>query len=256
MKSLNNESDKLIKNRIIELANRAYNTGVFCFTPFMGLAEQNIFRYSEKEFAHVPYTLFGGAEHCERLMARFGDEDLCGYEAPFPIACIKAEPLSMRFSDALTHRDLLGAIMNLGINRSSVGDIVVRDDCSYIFCAEVIAPYIIDNLTCAKHTHLHLKLADGKPTGELYRLKRQMVNIASERLDCLVSQFLKVGRGEAAEIIACGRLFINGRCCKSCSKLLKSGDIVSIRGAGRFIFKDIIKETRKGRLVAEIDRFT
>lgn len=255
MKSSNNESDELIKKRIIELADRAYSTGVFCFTPFMGLAEQDVFRHAEKEFAHVTYTLFGGTEGCERLMARFGDEELCGYEAPFPIACIKAEPLSMRFADALTHRDLLGAIMNLGINRSTVGDIVVRDNCSYIFCTDAIAPYIIDNLICAKHTHLHLELIDGKPTGELYRLQKQTVNIASERLDCLVSQFLKVGRGEAAEIIARGRLFINGRCCESCSKLLKSGDIVSIRGAGRFIFKDIIKETRKGRLVAEIDRF-
>ncbi len=249
------ESELLFKKRILELSERAYSTGVPCFTPFMGLLEQDIFRCAEKEFLHVPHTLFGGTIGCERVMARFGDETLCGYEAPFPIACIKAEPLSRKFSDELTHRDILGAIMNLGIDRSTIGDIVIRDNTAYIFCTQTIAPHILENLLRARHTDLHLELIDDPPGGELYRLQGQSLNVASERLDCLVSQFLRIGRGEAADIIAHGRLFINGRSCESGSKLLKCGDIVSIRGAGRFIFRRTIKETRKGRLVVEIDRF-
>lgn len=251
----NSGSDELFRKRIIELANRSYNTGVFCFTPFMGLAEQDTFRRCEKEFAHVPYSLFGGTQGCERLMARFGDENLFGYSAPFPIVCIKAEPISNRFADALTHRDILGAIMNLGINRNTVGDIVIRDNVSYVFCAKSVAAHIVENLIRAKHTDLHLECIDEPPSGQLYRLQNQNINIASERIDCIVSQFLKVGRSETAEIISSGRLFINGRCCQSCSKPLNCGDIVSIRGDGRFVFRGVVRETRKNRFVAEIDRF-
>ena len=250
-----NTDGELFKKRLIELANRAYDTGVPTFTPFMGLLEQDIFRRCEMEFSHVPYAMFGGTEGSERVMARFGDEQLCGYSAPFPIVCIKAAPLSRRFSDELTHRDILGAVMNLGIDRSTTGDIVIRDNIAYLFCNETVAPLIIDSLTRAKHTELHAEAVERPPEGELYKLKRVKINIASERLDCIVKEFLRVGRGEASELIAKGRVFINGKLCESVSKPLKSGDVVSVRGNGRFIFRETVNMTRKGRLSAEIDVF-
>lgn len=250
-----NTDGELFKKRLIELANRACNIGVPTFTPFMGLLEQDVFRCCEKELSFVPYTLFGGTEGCERVMARFGDEQLCGYAAPFPIVCIKAAPLSQRFSDELTHRDILGAVMSLGIDRSAIGDIVIRDNIAYLFCNETVAPLIIKSLTRARRTELQAEAVEKLPEGELYRLKRLSVNIASERLDCVVKEFLRVGRGAASDVITKGRVFINGRLCESVSKPLKSGDVVSVRGNGRFIFRDTVKKTRKGRLAAEIDVF-
>ena len=71
----------------------------------------------KKEISYVPFDVFGGTENCERLMIRFGSEELFGYEEPFPICCLLAEPLIEKFADNFTHRDFLGAIMNLGIER-------------------------------------------------------------------------------------------------------------------------------------------
>ena len=246
---------ELFRKRLIELAERSDRSMVPCFTPFMGLMEQDIFRCTEKEFSHVPYTLFGGTEGCERVMARFGDEANCSYMPPFPIVCLKGTPLSAKFADDLTHRDILGAVMNLGIDRNTTGDIVIRDNCFYLFCTEGVALHIEENLIRARHTDLRIERVDKPPKGELYRLERQQINSASERVDGITAQFLKAGRSEVASIIEQRRLFINGRVCENGGKTLKSGDIVSVRGSGRFIFRETVKTTKKGRLMIEIDRF-
>lgn len=69
-------------------------------------------------------TLYGGREEAERKILRFGSEAELGYEQPFPICCIRIRPLSAKFADKLSHRDYLGALMNLGIERSTIGDIL------------------------------------------------------------------------------------------------------------------------------------
>lgn len=113
--------ETLLQKRFQELAEKAYARGIYTFTNFLGLAEQDIFSRTESAISYVPHSIFGGADGCERVMVRFGDEDLCGYEQPFPIVCVKAEPLNHKFADALTHRDFLGALMNLGIDRAQLG---------------------------------------------------------------------------------------------------------------------------------------
>lgn len=75
----------------------------------------------------------GGVDGCERQILRFGDEESLGYDAGFPICCIEIKPLIEKFADALTHRDYLGALMHLGIERSTLGDIMIRDKTAYLF---------------------------------------------------------------------------------------------------------------------------
>ena len=137
------EENELLKKRFTELANKSYNAGIYLFTDFLGLAEQAVFNEAKAAFRHIPYTAFGGAAGAERIMIRFGDTESFGYTEDFPIVCIKAEPVSQKFADKLTHRDFLGAILNLGIQRSTLGDIPIIDNVGYIFAKEDIAPFII-----------------------------------------------------------------------------------------------------------------
>lgn len=247
--------DALLKKRFIELANRTFRNGIPSFTSFLGLAEQDCFFSIKKELPPVPYAFFGGTNGCERLMIRFGDEDFCGFDCPFPIVCLSAEPLSKKFSDTLTHRDILGAIMNLGIDRSTVGDIVLVDNTAYIFCTELVHQHIVDNLTRANHTELSVSLTEAFPQGELYRLERLKINIASERLDCVTAKFLNLSRGDTCSLIERERVFINGRSCTNAGKSLCPGDKVTVRGYGRFIFAELTGVTKKGRLTAAIDKY-
>ena len=76
----------LFKKRLAELANKSYTNSQYLFTGFLSLAELNSYYQMERELSYVPVTVFGGTADCERVMLRFGDEELCGYEEPFPIA--------------------------------------------------------------------------------------------------------------------------------------------------------------------------
>ncbi len=123
--SVENEKEiQQLKNRIRELADKSYNQNQYTFTGFLGLAEQDALWQVEREVKFAGITLYGGREEAERKLLRFGSEAELGYEQHFPICCIRIRPLSAKFADKLSHRDYLGALMNLGIERSTIGDIL------------------------------------------------------------------------------------------------------------------------------------
>ena len=105
--------DNIFLNHLKDLSKKSEQNYRYTFSHFLSLDEQSILRANEKEL--YKHTLFGGCEKCERVVARFGSPDDFGYEEDFPIVCLKAEPVLKKFADELTHRDFLGAIMNLQI---------------------------------------------------------------------------------------------------------------------------------------------
>ena len=116
-----------LRNRLHDLAEKTFNQGIFTFTGFLGLSEQDVFWQEEGRLSYAGYCLEGGYETADRVVVRFGNQEELGYETPFPIVCIHIEPLARKFADELSHRDFLGALMNLGIERSTVGDIKVGE---------------------------------------------------------------------------------------------------------------------------------
>lgn len=243
----------LLKKRLTELAEKAYGQGTYTFSNFLGLAEQDVLSRLEREIRHVPKTLFGGAEGCQRVMARFGDEELCGYDLPFPIVCLRAAPTAPKYADKLTHRDFLGALMNLGITREQLGDIVLRDNVAYIFATERIAPFIADSLTKAKHTQLTVTVVDELPDGALFTPETQQYIVSSERIDGVAAHVYKYSRSQISDLFRAGKIFLNGRCCENTSTVLKEGDTVSVRGEGRFIYRGVVRSTKSGNLSVEVD---
>ena len=135
----NKYDEKQIKNRFLELAKRSYEQNMYTFTGFLGLTEQALFWEVEREVLSVGYTLEGGNSLCDRKVIRFGKLEDLGYEETFPIVCIKITPLIKKFSDDFSHRDFLGALMNLGIERSTIGDIFIQENEGYVYCLESIS---------------------------------------------------------------------------------------------------------------------
>ena len=115
-----------LKKRFLDLAEKSYRQNVFAFTGFLSLAEQDALWEAMGKNAFCPFSLWGGNEDCERRMARFGSAEELGYEEDFPIAALRISPLSEKFSEDFSHRDFLGALMHLGIDRSTVGDIFLE----------------------------------------------------------------------------------------------------------------------------------
>lgn len=244
---------ELLKKRFIELSRKSFNTGIFTFTDFLGLNEQSAFNEIKKELRGVRYEAFGGALGAERVIIRFGSVDELGYSVPYPISIIKAEPVSRKYADKLTHRDFLGAILNLGIERDTLGDIVIIDNVGYIFALESIAPYIAEGLLKVKRTDVCAKIVTELPAGELYRTEQRTVQISSERLDSVIARVFSLSREDAQMLFKKRLVFADGREIDSTSYTPKKNEKISVRGHGRFIYLGTKSLSKKGKLNVSVE---
>jgi len=248
------ESDRLFKNRLSELAHRAFSRECYVYSEFLTIAEQDILCGMAFDKSSAHFALQGGYATAERKIARFGDERLCGYAEEYPIDCVRISPVSQKFADGLTHRDFLGSIMELGFRRNVLGDIIVNENSAYLFCLESVSYFIVEQLKKVKHTSVNCAVTD-KPEIVNALPEPVSINVASERLDAIIAAVYKLSRSESQQLIVQGKVFANSRLTENVSILPEQGSIVSVRGLGRFIYEGIEKETRKGRLMVAVRVF-
>ena len=238
----------VLKKRLLDLANQSYQNNMFTFSGFLSLHEQQLIEEIRKENAFVSVTLYGGITDCERVMARFGNKEDLGYEEEFPICCIKIEPLIEKFADVLTHRDFLGAVMNLGIERNTIGDIFVQGKSAYLYCHQKMAEYLLEELDKVKHTHVKCRLIDSVEELPVSEPVPKEVLVSSCRFDGVIAKVYNISRTGSLELFRSGRVFVNGKLMENNSYVLKAGDSVTARGFGKFIFKEEVYKTKKEKL--------
>ena len=255
------KEETLFRKRIIELSNLAYNRGVTFYTDFLNLNELNILHTTPKDMLPVSYITFGGYRFSERQIAAFVPDAFSMYReveeihSDFPIEIIKIAPIREKFSDELSHRDYLGALINLGIERSILGDIVIDDKNAYVFVKDNMSDYIMDELTRVRHTSViteKVECADFNYTPNIEEIKG---NVASVRLDSLIALVYKTSRSKIVPLIENGKVFVNGKLVTSNGYKLKDDDIISVRGMGRFQYKEVTAETKKGRLYVTVHKY-
>lgn len=247
----NEKEVQQLKNRFRDLADKSFRQGIFTFTGFLGLSEQDIFWREEPKLQYAGYCLNGGCENPDRVMVRFGKPKELGYEAPFPIVCIHIMPLARKFADELSHRDFLGALMNLGIERSTIGDIKVGEKQAYLFCVESIGEFICDNLEQVKHTHVKCTVTEDFQDLPQEEPKLVTIQVQSFRTDAVLAKVYGMSREKSLELFRAGKVYVDGRLCENNSRLLKAGETVNARGYGKFTLTGEPRETRKGKLSAE-----
>ncbi len=247
--------EQILKGRLTDLAKRAYTQNLYTYSNFLSPAELALFEDIRDEVSYIHCNTFGGNELCERQVVRFGSEEEFGYSLEYPITVIKVTPLLAKFSDDLNHRDFLGALMHLGIERDTLGDILIKDNTAYIFCLDRIAAYICDELTKVKHTNVKCE----QTSMDIPALTPTLVDVefpvASLRLDGIIASLLKCSRKEALSFFEEKRVTLNGRVTGRNSITLKDGDIFSVRGHGKFIFDHAGSNTRKGKIYVHIRKY-
>ena len=249
------ETRELLKKRFIELGKKAYNGGYYTFTDFLGLSEISVLEEAKRDLYGIKYEKFGGCAGCERVMVRFGNPEELGYEGIFPISILKIEPVSQKFADSLTHRDFLGALLNLGIERSVLGDIVIRDNVGYVFIKEDMCEYVSSELHRIKHTEVKLSIAESVPEGKLFKTERVRLQISGERIDAVVAKLFSLSREDAKILFEKSLIYTNGRECTNPSYAPKAKDVISVRGHGRFIYLGYESLSKKGKLNIEVDLY-
>ena len=177
-------------------------------------------------------------------------ESLCSASSG-PIAVIRA---TWKSGETLSHRDFLGALMGLGIERELIGDILPKEGRCDILVLREIVPYLMQNLASAGRATLTLAEADEPETGEArYRLIKDTV--ASLRLDAVVGSGFSLARENAAAAIRSGKVSLDGLECLKPDKPVEAGSKISLRGLGKIVLTEASGQSRKGRTIVVIKRY-
>ena len=256
------EKDLLV-SRCLDMKKRALDSFMITSTNFLSVDERSFLSCTEREYnADIRTFYYGGFEEAERTVAVFvpvifGVESIEEYfrENPddSPLCLIRVS--KDRFS-SLSHRDYLGSLMGLGIKRETVGDIIIREDCTFIFALKSMGRYICENLT---------KVGRGSVKCEICSLDEFIYDegetetvfssVASLRLDNVVSSAFNLSRTNSSLAIKSGVVYVNSLQILKNDYTVKEKDKIVLRGKGKVILDEIIGESKKGRIHINIKKF-
>jgi len=245
-------SSDYLASHLCDLARSAFRSGVPRFSDFLSPAERSL-ALSLPDIRHDCSLEFrGGYEGAERTMAAFLP---FGYGAHWR-APLTALAVHVSVGCRVGHRDILGALMALGVKRQTIGDILVppegEDAQPLLFCTDAIAPYLIDNLTRAGRYGIRLAAA-GASDLPVPKTESKTFTVMSPRLDAVLSDTFGIPRASAAEMVRKGLCFLNWKECLSPDRKVAEGDTVSLRGHGRMAVSSVGGLSRKGRTYMTVE---
>ena len=221
------------------------------FTAFLDESEQAALK--DFPIYDQNFACYGGFEEARRKMfGVFPEWEEIDY-SEFPIKIVN---FIKKYPKELTHRDYLGTILSLGIERNKVGDILVNDDGAYVFLSENIADTVLFGIEKISNCGIKSKTVN---IDEIEIPKQEYDDLkciaASMRLDALVSGITKQSRNQAMLLIKSGKVMLNHKEIQDGSASVSEEDTISIRGYGRFIVSSVDGRTGSGRLHVHIKKF-
>lgn len=241
------DEERILTGRFRDLSERAERCCCRTTSEFLTPAEQALLTS-----LHLPgASLSGGFDNAERKIAVFTGE-WCGEEEETPIVCLRISPRSQKYADKLTHRDILGSVLALGVRRDVTGDIILHENTAYLMCLRTISDFIREELKKVRHTDVDVDIADAPPAEAVALPEKTRIVISSERLDAIVAAAFKLSRSETQTLFEAEKIALGGKIVTSFTGAPKPGAIISVRGFGRLIYEGLTGETKKGRLSAEV----
>lgn len=195
----------------------------------------------------------GGYIGAERQRAAIVHDEFLG-KVSFNLSVVKATWNEQYYH--FSHRDILGSLMGLGVNRTVIGDILVRNDNVKIIVDQSIINFILQNYTQIGAANVRVEessLDEIEPREE--KCKEIKATVASLRVDSIAAAGFGSSRSKISDDIAADKVKVNWQSIKSSSRLIKEGDIISMRGRGRVEVNEIRGLTKKGRTSIVLKRY-
>ena len=251
---MTDKEETFFRRRMEELCGACYQKNIPTHSRFLNADEQTVFRSMHLSAPGVRIVSYGGPDAAERKIICF----LPDYQPEVPedtLCFLKISPVSEKFAEALSHRDYLGALMSLGIERSMLGDIFMDGSSAHLAALPEVRDTILDELTEVRRTRVKVASEGLSDVLAVQHTEIVDVNTASCRADSLVCAVFRISRGGAKTLFAEHRVFRNGAELTDGSKEVRPGDVISVREKGRFRLLDGIRETKKGRLYVPVELF-
>ena len=238
------------QKRIRELAQISQKRNIYTFTDF--LPPSYLIQVAQL-CDGTKWEEWGGSDFCERKMVKFGSE--IGYDADYPLCIIKVTSSSSAFVSPFTHRDLLGSLLALGIDRGKVGDVFACEHEGYIVIHEDLKNFVLQSLNRVGRSSVKLRECNEIPDTYAPKFDESVIIVSSLRSDVVISRAYNLSREDALELFLAGSVSINGRCKERNADLIKDGDVIAVRGKGKFVFEKIVGTTQKDKIRVLIKKY-
>lgn len=247
--------EKILLASLLDKEQTCDARGYLTSTRFLSMSERALCTEAVHQAGATGHAVFwGGYEDAERGLYLFYPDYMDAESAKLsaPLALLRAHKSR---SDTLTHRDYLGALMGLQLDRSMVGDILVHEEGADIIVHEDAAEFILMHFGKAGRKNISLtreELSDLKCAVTVE--KRGSGSVASPRLDSVASLVFNLPRKDAQLRIEKGLVFVNNAPCLKPERQVHEGDRITVRGMGRAQIESFGGTSRKGRIFLDYVR--
>ena len=249
--------ERVLLARALDKLELARERGIPAHTGFLSPGEQARVEDMLRAWGSCRYVMCGGFEGAERRICAFlpdwqeeedwlagAGETLCALECALPR------------ESGLTHRDILGSLMGLGITREKLGDILLGEERCQLVALEETAPILLSQWDSAARCRLRpvripLEALSAAPA----RVKEIRDTVAALRLDAVLACGFSLSRGKAAQLIASGKAAVNHRECDKPDRAVEQGDVITCRGLGKCAVREVLGQSRKGRTMVVLERY-
>ncbi len=250
-----NDREKLVMKRVDDLCRIAESRGIARYTGFLSDREQMLAQAALNRNDWQEYSFEGGWPDAERKLLCIEPAD--AYGEP-PICCVRIECAPQGNQD-VSHKDYLGSLLGLGLDRSCIGDILPFEEGktkgAYAAVLESAAEVICSELCSVGRLSARAERFDGTIPAEAVQREIQTATVSSLRADAVIAAMLHCGRGRAAQLLSGGGVEINHIAVTSSHTPVYEGDIFTIRGTGRYKLTELGGRSRKDRLFIEYFKY-
>lgn len=249
--------ERTLLARVLDQLDKAAQRGVPAHTPFLSPGERAAVEGLLAATGQPRHLFWGGYEGAERtlcvFLADWQEETDFSADPDGPLAALEA-----RFppDSDLDHRDVLGSLMGLGLTREKLGDILLLEGrCQVVALADCV-PILLTQWDSAGRARLKLRqipldTLESRPP----QIKEIRDTVATLRLDAVVGSAFSLSRTKAADLVSGGRVSLNHRECQKGDRAVEEGDTIACRGLGKCVVKEIVGQSKKGRVMLVLERY-
>lgn len=239
--------------KLVDLAEGAQRNRKYKVSEFLDPYGITVAETVCAHFHELNVVCDGGFPGAERCRAAFIHEDFAGTVEYGIVA------LSISWDDRyyhITHRDVLGSLLGLGLKRDLFGDIIMTGPSCQVLITDSMAHFVVQNLVKVGAAAVSIQTInkdDIAPKEE--KVKEIRATVASLRLDTVAAAGFGLSRTKMSSEIDADKVKVNWQSARNASQAVKAGDIISMRGRGRVEVCEIAGQTRKGRISVFLKRF-
>ncbi len=237
---------KMMIAKIYEVYEKAKFNNVPSATQFLS---PNMVSFVLEHFKDndITINIFGGYENAERVSLLFAPKKSNFDNSYYNIDILKVSYIT-KYSRELKHSDYLGSLLGLSIKREIVGDIIVEEDCAYIFVLNTMSDYIIQNLKKVGRTNIKIQKTDEASDLVSKTPEEFSTTVSSLRIDVVTCKIFNLSRNDVKEFFDAGKVFVNWIAVNDISRTIKDDDIITLRGYGRIKYSHSTGTNKKGKI--------